>query len=272
MFGRPRPTRPDDTVGLKMNGVGPTLHSPPPLGQGQAEPDPAARDVLAVSIRNQAIDRMVLLNRNHARVALETPGPRICPHSVAFLYLDTVPPPSPRSGQPLWRKVVAATRIVPDTPDVRVLPMLLFRLARLARERYVPTPGGFDPAVHMSVYHDASATKAEYIGVGVSTLDTPAQPWEQACAKAEDIDDLGGRMYVLLADQTAMLVDRPSARTGRRDLGIHSTGDLNYLDALANRMWTGHHNVSTMPAEQEVWDLMYELHQVTYRQNPRPTL
>ena len=145
-------------------------------------------------------------------------------------------------------------------------------LARLARERYLPTPGGFDPAVHMSVYRDQTTGRAEYIGVGVSTLDTPDMRWEQACATAEDTDDLGGRMYVLLADHTAILIDRPPPRRGRRDLGVHSTGNLNFRDALAPRVWTGHRDVSTMPVEPEIWDLLTELHQAAFEQNPRPTL
>jgi hypothetical protein len=251
---------------------GPTLHSPPPLGHGQAEPVPGARDALAVSVRNQVVDRMVALNRNHARVAFSPHGTPVGPHAVAFLYLDTVPTASTDGTPTVWRKVVAATRVVPDTPDVRELPTLLFRLARLARERYLPAPGGFDPAVHMSVYRDETTGTAEYIGIGVSTLDTADRPWEQACARAEDIDDLGGRAFALLADHTAILVDRPAARRARHDLGIHATGDLNFPNGLAPRLWTGHRNVATMPVEPEVWDLMNELHQAVYQQNPRPTL
>jgi hypothetical protein len=263
--------RPD--LDATVVGPGPMLHAPPPLGQSRLDLDPQGIDQLAVSVRNQAIHRMELLSRNHARVAFESPGPPICPHAIAFLYLDTVPMPAGAgAGRMPWRKVVAATRIVPDTPDVRELSTLLFRLARLARERYLPTPGGFDPAVHMSVYRDQTTGRAEYIGVGVSTLDTPDMRWEQACATAEDTDDLGGRMYVLLADHTAILIDRPPPRRGRRDLGVHSTGNLNFRDALAPRVWTGHRDVSTMPVEPEIWDLLTELHQAAFEQNPRPTL
>jgi hypothetical protein len=275
MFGQPVAGQhgSDVTVGLPAVPSGPVLHSPPPLGQERhTDAGQSAVDQVAVSVRNQAINRMEVLSRNHARLALESPGPPICPHAIAFLYLDTVPAPMLQVGQTPWRKVVAATRIVPDTPDVRDLPTLLFRLARLAKQRYLPTPGGFDPAVHMSVYRDETTGRAEYIGVGVSTLDTPDMRWEQACATAEDTDDLGGRMYVLLADHTAILIDRPPPRRGRRDLGVHSTGNLNFRDALAPRLWTGHRDVSTMPVEPEIWDLLNELHQAAYQQNPRPTL
>jgi hypothetical protein len=275
MFGQPPPSRPytpDVTMGLPAVAPGAVLHAPPPLGSGRLEPDQQEANELAVSVRNQATYRMEALNRNHARLAFESSGTPICPHAIAFLYLDAVPTPTVHGGQRLWHKVVAASRVVPDTADVRELPTLLFRLARLARERYVPAPGGFDPAVHMSVYRDETTGHAEYVGVGVSTLDTLDGQWEHARAKAEDTDDLGGRMLMLLADHTAILVDRPPPRRGRRDLGVHSTGDLNFRDALVQRMWTSHRDVSTMPVEPEVWDLMHELHQVVYQQKPRPTL
>jgi hypothetical protein len=262
----------DETVGLAAVGQAPLLHSPPPLGHGHSAPGAGDRDALAVSVRNQVVDRMVALNRNHARIAFESPGTPICPHAVAFLYLDAVPTTSAHGSPTVWRKVVAASRVVPDTPDVRELPTLLFRLARLAKDRYLPTPGGFDPAVHMSVYRDETVSPAEYIGIGVSTLDTTDGLWEQVCGRADDIDDLSGRAFALLADHTAILVDRPPARRARRDLGIHATGDLNYHNGLAPRMWSRHRNVSTLPADPEIWELMHELHQVTYQQDRRPTL
>ena len=263
----------DQTIGMPPVRSAPVLHSPPPIGHARLGPEAAEQHELAVSVRNQAIDRLEVLNRNHARLAFDSPGPPICPHAIAFLYLDTVLTPTVPGGQQIpWRKVVAATRVVPDTPDVRELPTLLYRLARLARERYLPTPGGFDPAVHMSIYRDNTSGRAEYVGLGVSTLDTPDRSWEVAYAEAEDTDDLGGRMFILLADHTAILVDRPPPRRGRRDLGVHSTGDLNFRHAWAHRMWTAHHDVSTMPAEPEIWELMNDLHQAAYQQNPRPTL
>ena len=274
MFGQPGPDRYSAEVaaGPPTFVDAPVLHAPPMLGQRRDEQTHQPPAQLAISVRNQAVCRMEALSHNHARLAFDRPGTPICPHAVAFLYLDTLPTTNVQGGQTLWRKVVAATRVVPDTHDVRDLPTLLFRLARLAQERYVPAPGGFDPAVHMSVYRDQTTGTAEYIGIGVSTLDTPNRPWERACAAAEDTDDLGARIYILLADCTAILVDRPPARRGRRDLGIHSTGEMNYHNALTHRMWTAHRDVSTMPVEPEVWDLMHELHQAAYQQNPRPTL
>jgi hypothetical protein len=234
-----------------------------------------AYDPTAVSARNQVVDRTVLLNVNHALLAWQSRAQPICPHAIAFLYADRVVPPRESSlgaAPPSWHRIVAASRIVHDTPDVRELPALLFRLARLAKTRYLPTPGGFDPAVHMSVYKDQTSGNAQYVGIAVSTLDTMTTSWEDACKEAEDVDDLGGRAYALLFDHTALLVDRGAARRARGELGIHSTRELNYRGNLAPRMWTRHPDVSTMPVAREVWDLMHELHSLIYQQNPRPTL
>jgi hypothetical protein len=218
---------------------------------------------------------MVVFNSNHALLAWTNRRSQpICPHGVAFLYADPVTLPEPKPGveSPHWHRVVAATRVVHDTPDVRELPALLYRLIRLARSRYLPTPGGFDPAEHMAVYRDKSSGAAEYVGIGVSTLDAIDISWEQAYRGAEDVDDIGGRVFALLYDHTAILADRGAPRTARGDVGVHSTGELNYSNMMVPRMWTRHHDVSSMPVAREVWDLMYELHQLVYHQNPRPTL
>jgi hypothetical protein len=263
---------------------GSVLHVPPPPGYaagfpsnaGDAAPASAAGyDPVAVSARNQVIDRMVLLNFNHALLAWR--GRRsqpIGPHSIAFLYADRIPVADerPDGNTPQWPRIVAATRIVHDTPDVRDLPDLLFRLTRLAYTRYLPTPGGFDPAVHMAVYRDEASGNANYIGIGVSTLDTMHAPWEHAYRAAEDTDDLGGRIFALLFDHTAIVVDRGSYRQTRGDLGVHSTGELNYLGEAAPRLWTRHEAVSSMPVDRDVWDLMHGLHQLVYHQDPRPKL
>jgi hypothetical protein len=40
-------------------------------------------------------------------------------------------------------------------------------LVRGLASRYLPTPGGCDPAVHMAVYHDDASGHANYIGIGI---------------------------------------------------------------------------------------------------------
>src|SRR5262249_25091269 len=129
----------------------------------------------------------------------------VAPHALGFLYADPIPPAE--DGRRYYH-VVAATRMVNDDPAVRDLPALLYRLAALARERYLPTPGGFDPAVHMTTHQDEPSGAARYIGLGVSTLDTPAGTWDDVQASAGGADEVPGRCYALLCDGTAILADR----------------------------------------------------------------
>lgn len=252
----------------------PVLMTPPPPGSTERPgPEALAKPWLAISIRNQVIDRLVNFNINHVNIAWQPRSGPVCPHALAFLFADPHDLEHPGTGEThrTWQ-VAAATLVVPDTPDVRDAGDLIYRLTRLANERYVPSPGGFDPKTHMSVHHDPTSGTAQYIGVALSTLDTLEQSWEQACQQAQDVDDLGGRTLALLADHTALLVDRGPARRARGDLGIHCTGQLNYHGDLTPRLWTHHPSVATMPAEREVWELLHKLHMLTYHQPIRPTL
>ena len=262
-------------AGFAGAGRGPVLHAPPSPGTTVTEPHAPLAPDWSVSVRNQVVDRLVTLNRNHAQVTWQARSGPVSPNAIAFLYADPINLADERTGainRRAWR-VVAATLVVPDTPDVRELPNLLYRLTRLARERYAATAGGFDPRTHMSVYQDNASGNAEYIGLAVSTLDSLDLSWEQARQDAQDVDDLGGRAIALLADHTALLIDRGPARRTRADLGIHCTGQLDFYGDLSPRMlWTHHPSVVTMPANREVWDLAYHLHTLVYQQNPRPTL
>lgn len=270
----------------------PILHTPPPPGYAAAAaPAPVAdgggpgaprHDPVAASVRNQVVDRMVRMSRNHATHAWENRRSQpVCPHAIGFLFADPVPRSEPDQDETEEQRrfrvlqfftVAAATRMVNDSPDVRDLPQLLFRLTTLARERYLPTPGGFDPAVQMAIHRDRTSGRAQYIGLGVSTLDTLGATWDEALGTAMDVDDIPGRCFALLADNTAIVIDRGASRRARKDIGVHATTDLNYAGGLAPRLWTHHPTVSTMPAPSDVWDLMNDLHQLTFHQRPRPTL
>jgi hypothetical protein len=227
-------------------------------------------DAVASSIRNQVVDRVVRMSVRHAAHAWRHRRDRpVGPHAVGFLYADPV---SVAAGQRQHFTVVAATRMVNDEASVRDLPRLLHRLTSLARTRYIPTAGGFNPAVHMSNHRDPSSAGAHYIGLAVSSLDTPAGSWDDAQAAATDTDDLAGRGYAILIDHTAILVDRAAHRDGFGTVSVHSTGDLNVMWGVAGRMWIRHPDVASMPAPADVWERMVELHALTLNQPHRPTL
>lgn len=229
-------------------------------GSGSGGSDPA------VGIRHQVVDRLVSMSARQAEHAWRRRRDRpVGPHAVAFLYLD-------RTGETDLFHVKAATRMVDDGPDVRDLPGLLDRLATLARDRYASTPGGFDPKVHMTNRHDRASGQAQYIGVGVSTLDTPTGSWEQVQGTARDAADVPGRCYVILSDGTVMLIDRQPQRSGFGAVHVHSTHSLGPPSGLPSRSWALYEYVVQMRAPMPVWDRLYELHMVTYRQPVRPML
>ena len=224
---------------------------------------------MSASVRNQVVVRLVRMNLRHAAHAWEHRRDRpVAPHAVCFLYVDR----RPAEAQGEFLEVVAATRMFNDDPTVQDLPRLLHRLTVLARDRYAGTPGGFDPAVQMTGHHDQSSGAATYIGLGVSTLDTPAGGWAQMQQAATGPEDIAGRCLALLTDHTAMVLDRGASRDAFGAVSVHSTTDLNVAPGLAGRAWIHHRDVSTMPASADVWDRLHELHMVTVNQPHRPTL
>jgi hypothetical protein len=248
------------------------LYTPPPPGYvaSGAQGGPVGFDPVASSIRSQVVDRLVRMSIRHGGHAWRCRRDRpVAPHAIGFFYAD--PARVGADGRQFFT-VVAATRMVNDEPGVRDLPRLLYRLAALARDRYLPTPGGFDPATQMTTHQDRSSGVAQYIGLGVSTLDTPAGSWDEVQATAADQRDIPGRCYALLLDHTAILVDRGAARETFGAVAVRSTGDLNVAPGVPDRMWIHHPNVASMPAPADVWERMYELHALTLHQPRRPTL
>jgi hypothetical protein len=124
----------------------------------------------------------------------------------------------------------------------------------------------------MTNHRDEASGNAHYIGIGVSTLDTPAGSWDDVQSAATGTADLPGRAYALLVDHTALLIDRAATRQAYGTVSIHSTGDLNVQWGIAGRMWVRHPDVSFMPASPDVWERMYDLHALTLHQRQRPTL
>jgi hypothetical protein len=245
-----------------MPARGATLHTPSGTW-------PPPHDPVAANVRNRVVDRLVRMSVRHGVHAWEHRRDRpVAPHAVAFFFTAPEAPDVERVGY----DVSAATRMTNDDPSVRDLPRLLFRLSRLAQERYLPTPGGFDPATQMCSHRDLNSGTAVYAGIGVSTLDTPAASWDDIQRQAAGVEDIPGRCYALLADHTALLIDRGPTRTTFGAVTVHSTGDLNLTPGVALRTWIPHADVSSMPAALDVWERLHELHSLTLNQPRRPML
>jgi len=219
-------------------------------------PDPAS-----ARIRNLAVDRLLRMNARHATHAwLQRRAHPVGPHGIAFLYYDHVP------GSPV-PTVVAATRLVDDTADVRALPRLLYRMANLARDRYAQ-PGGFDPRPSLTNRQDPMSSHASYIGLGVSSLDSDTEVWERIQQTSNGPLDLPGRCFILLGDGTHLLIDR-GGQDVFGEVRLASTHDLNIELGLAARRWAWRPDLVTTTGTAEVWPRLAELHQVIIGHHPR---
>jgi hypothetical protein len=165
------------------------------------------------------------------------------PHGLAFLYADGA-------------GVHAATRLWPDDPDTQPLPYLLKVLADS-----VALGPACDPRRDLAD-RDADGIHhgAQYIGVGVSSLDTPARSWQQTQVHADGLMDVAGRCYAYLDDATMLLIDRG----GRRDLDrvqIRATRPLRGLTyPLSDGYRLDPHLTADTPATHDVWVWLRTLH------------
>jgi hypothetical protein len=217
-----------------------------------------------VGIRDQVVERMATMSARHAEYAWVHRRDRpVGPHALAFLYADAV------SGSlGVWWKVVAGTRMVHDDTDARHLPRLLYRFARLGRDRYVGSDGGFNPGVQLCNRHDASSGLAEYIGIAVSTLDTPGRDWAQTQATAVGAGEVAGRCFVVLGDGTGMLIDRAGEVDGSAVV-VAATRPLNSAPGRrvvpAPQLWAA-------PGLAQVWEPMWQIHTLAWEQPERPRI
>ncbi|HEX6871648.1 MAG TPA: hypothetical protein VF163_11175 [Micromonosporaceae bacterium] len=243
-----------------------------PPGPVTPEQPPQPHDPVAARIRNLVIDRILRMNARHATHAwLQRRSQPVGPHGLAFFYCDPVsPPPAASGGSTLdagspatagGYAVAAATRLVNDGEDVRDLARLLYRFATLARERYLPDAGGFDPVAHMTNRHDPMSASASYIGLGISSLDTEAADWEEAQRTASGPLDIAGRCFVVLRDGSTMVIER-GGQDVFGEVRIASTHDLNIEIGISTRRWIWQPQVASVKGTPELWRQLYELHRL----------
>ncbi|HEU4424818.1 MAG TPA: hypothetical protein VFR67_20010 [Pilimelia sp.] len=232
-------------------------HAPDPYAGGAApEPrgtPPGSHDLVALELRNLSIDRIRRMNAMHGTHAWDRRRREpIGPHGLAFLYRDQI-----AAGDPPRYRVAAATRLFLDGDDVRNLHRLLYEMTTIARD-YLQR-GGFDPRLTMTDRQEEMSGRAQYIGLGVSTLDTQVAPWDEFLQQANGPLDIPGSGYVLLADGTRMIVERgggASAGSSRLYSSRPLTDPMNPV-----RVWTWLREDS-VPGRSELWQWMNLLHEV----------
>lgn len=228
--------------GSPANGSGPNGSGPHgPAGTG-ANGATSQRVAASPDVRNAAVTRLMGMNAMHGMHAFEhlrQGDNRIGPHAIAFLYRDIDLVALQReyraTGEPPPYAVRAATRLFPDGQEVSSLTALLGSMIDIASD-YLDGGRGFDPRLCMSDRRDpAMSNRAEYIGIGISSLDSPAGTWEQIQQRAVSPLDVPGRGYIYLYDGTRIIFDRggPYGMSGR----TYSTDQLGTA-LMSARPWS----------------------------------
>jgi hypothetical protein len=217
-----------------------------PAGLGYSRVDGRRDDQVLVAMRNGVLLRMREMNTRHGMHAfdLRSGADALGPHSVAFLYRDA-------DGA-----IRAATRLFRDDTEVRHLPTLLWTLAQIARQ-YVER-GGFDPRTVMAHRHDKMSPQAQYIGVGVSSLNTLAGDWVDIRSRIESALQVAGSSYTRLVDGSRMILDRGG------QYGIAGdTYSSHPLEAGNTFGYTSFRALYSRPggSDDETWRAMDALHQ-----------
>lgn len=143
--------------------------------------------------RGLVADRLAVVGRRHARHRTEQDwrGQPIGPHAVAFFYRQPV------DG---LDRIKIATRLFCDGDDVADLPAVLDQLHELALD-YLASDG-LDPRVQLTNRTEQMHPDAEFLGVGVSTLNPDGPPPDRSQQAAA----VAFRALGLLTDGTQLRV------------------------------------------------------------------
>jgi hypothetical protein len=215
------------------------------------EPGPEQHDRVAAEIRNLVVDRLSQMNAQHALNAWEhrrkTP---IGPHALGFFYLEQLD-----AGNPPRYATPAAARLFLDGEDVSFLPELLYKMVGIGRRR-LARGDDFDPLTSMARKQDEMSPRAQYVGVGVSSLETSEVSWEEIQQNAFGPLDIPGRGLAVLTDGTRLVLERGDRSHGPTH--VRSSHQLDLVPGIPSRRWTWLRD----PVEQnsaEYW--LHELHQ-----------
>ncbi len=176
-------------------------------------------------------------------------------------------------------KLHTATRVFLLGDEIAEIPALLRRLHRIARAHLARGPLDVRSTRHMSTNCEPSMQPGAYfLGLTVSTLDAPGQPWSQSRAhpdarlKGQLV--VPGRTFTYLADRTHIIVDRPAQATGYQPPRVRSIGTMTsrFLRA-SGQPWTpidkphpveyeGGRMVGGDLPSADTWRAMYDLFDV----------
>jgi len=180
-----------------------------------AEPPKPEVPLLSASVRGRALDRSIQVNASHARNAADRIGTRdaLGEHALILFSVD-------ETARPF--RLSTATRLDYEEHRGEDLPGLLHALTTHAWNQIQGAHRSgrrWDPRTPMDglvLRSDEVTPETEYIGLGISTLDTPSATWHDTKRTVTSADglNLAGQGYVLLKDGTAMYFLRQSQMGG----------------------------------------------------------
>jgi hypothetical protein len=232
--------------------TGPAQPEPPSMTQPVREQVTRSHDPAAAELRSQVVRRIRFMNFRHTEHAWDRRyRDPIGPHALAFLYSE------PARGKPARYTLRTATRLFLAGPEVDDLPRLLHDMAGVVSRQ---GPGGYDPRV-LADRTEEMSPGAFYVGLAVSSLDTPAGPWSHLKQRLAGSIDVPGRCYALLTDDTMVLLDRGGeSRFGHFE--VRATDSLDEIPGESMQRWTYDRSLREMsdPATSDIWRGMLELH------------
>ncbi|MFI5938549.1 hypothetical protein [Actinoplanes sp. NPDC051494] len=223
-----------------------------------SEPDPTA---LSASVRGRTLDRTIQVNASHARNAADRIGTRdaLGEHALILYSVDETARPY---------RLSTATRLDYEEHRGEHLPALLHELTNHAWTQIQAAQRSgrrWDPRTPMEglvLRSDEITPETEYIGLGISTLDTPTASWHDTKRSVTSADGLNlpGQGYVYLKDGTAMYFLRAaqtSGNSGQHTIITNRPVHSIYRPRLDNELL---YNASLQ--DTAVWQGLEKLHHV----------
>jgi hypothetical protein len=221
--------------------------------QAQVQVDPNWNRAAAwPALRSRVANRLDELAWNHTREAWERRrNDPLSPHALAFVYAE------PWHGQATGTMLRTATRLFFAADAPRLAPMLV-TMAAIAEHKL--RTGG-DVRRELANRHDAMSTHAQYVGLGISTLDTLAGDWRDVQREVASEIHVPARCYGLLDDGSRLLVDR-LAGDDWGTVHVVSTGYLARQPGDHLYRYTPSQPDATFPGDPVVWERLAYLHYV----------
>ena len=218
--------------------------------------EPSPFELALPDLRSQVVNGLIRMNWNHASQAWQRRRrDPLSAHVLVFFYAE------PPAGQPPRCELRTAARLF-LAADGKRLAMLLYDMAGVTRDHLA---AGRDPRTHIFSWHDPMTPNARYVGLGVSSLDTPEGTWDEVQRTASSDMDVPGRCYARLFDGTTLLVDR-LALTGFGGSHVLTTHPTYDVSGMRQRRWDFDRDLAESrdhtPEFWATWQWLIHLHHV----------